>query len=117
MLPATLMDFKPNHKVCTSNLYMLGIFACFLLSVDFRKIYFWREKSYSDTIKMTVWIQIRPIVFNIRPDLGLNCLQRLSEDDTGRESYLFHIHQPSHKNDQSVNPYFFTPFLAAFSCH
>ena len=45
MLPATLMDFKPNHKVCTSNLYMLGIFACFLLSVDFRKIYFFGEKN------------------------------------------------------------------------
>ena len=39
-------------------------------------------QEYHMSVK--VWIQIRPEKKNVGPELGQNCLQRLSADDTDR---------------------------------
>ena len=50
-----------------------------LSSADiFFKIIFFLKKSVISIECQAIWIQIRPV----GSDLGLNCLQRLSADDT-----------------------------------
>ena len=75
------------HVFCFLSL--LGNFACFLLSADFfskltsfRNNYQSVKQFGSRSERQTVWIQIRHFV---GPDLGPNCLQRLSADDTSRQ--------------------------------
>ena len=59
---------------------MLGNFADFLFRM-FKKFFF--SNKLSEILFRgchTVWIQIRPNI--VGPDLGSNCMQRLSADDT-----------------------------------
>ena len=66
------------------TLCLLGSFSCFFYvcrffsNSTFLKNSF---RSYHQLVKqLTVWIKIR--LTYVRPDLGPNCLQRLSADDT-----------------------------------
>ena len=70
-----LLKFSSHSKVF-STLCMLGNFACILSSVDFLINFFKNNLSGIPSKCQTVWIQIRPDV--VGPNLGPNCLQRLS---------------------------------------
>ena len=68
------------------TLCMQGNVVRSLLSADFSPKLTLLKNSLINTISecQTVWIQIRSNIF-FRPDLGPNCLQRLSADDTSRQ--------------------------------
>ena len=66
---------------------MLGNFAAFLSSVDlFLKSTFFRKKKkpFGNTIRVSNSLdpdQARRFLTNVGPDLGADCLQRLTVDD------------------------------------
>ena len=57
----------------------------FLSPADFFQNQLFEEKNQEYLQCQTVWILIRPDIY-VEPDLGPNCLQRLSADDTSRLS-------------------------------
>ena len=59
---------------------LLHAFWFLLIFFFFFKFTFSKKSFRNPSECHTVWIQIRPDVF-VRPDLGPNCLQRLSVDD------------------------------------
>ena len=60
---------------------MLGSFACFLSSADlFFKAYLF-QKKFRNTIRMSNCMDPDQARHFVRPDLGLNCFQRLSADE------------------------------------
>ena len=85
-------EFIADAK-CTHQLCLLGNFSCFLSSADFFQNWlFWKILSGIPIECQTIWIQIRPDILsgliwfqNVRPDLVLNCLQKLSADNTRRQ--------------------------------
>ena len=58
------------------------IMALSFLSADFLKIHFIKKlfQEHYQSVKQ-LWIQIRTDIHSVSPDLGPNCLQRLSADD------------------------------------
>ena len=71
----------------TTNVKQLHMYAFCRLLIFFSKLTFFKKDISGITSEChTVWIQIRPDIF----DLGPKCLQRLSADDSGKEIiYLF----------------------------
>ena len=64
---------------------ILGNFSCILSSADFFSKLIFQKNSFRNTIRMSNSLdpdQVRQIV---GPDLGPNCLPKLSADDTGRQ--------------------------------
>ena len=49
--------------------------------MTFFKIIFFKKKSFGNTIRVSDGLDPDQAGQNVRPDLGLNCLQRLSTDD------------------------------------
>ena len=72
--------------ICLSWLFCM-LFCCllFFLNQRFRKKYFRNTFRVSNSLEPD---QARPLV---GPDLGPNCLQRLSVDDTSRQRVLSYI--------------------------
>ena len=69
---------------CKHNFCTLGNFACFLSSLDFfLKINFFK-KSFRNTIRVSNSLDPDQDQNFVGPDLGPNCLQRLSADDKSR---------------------------------
>ena len=68
---------------------MLGNFACFFVFADFFNINFFKN-SFRNTIRVSNSLdpdQARHLCWpNVGPDLGQNCLHRLSAGDTSRLS-------------------------------
>ena len=66
---------------------ILGNFSCFLSSADFffQNYFFEEKKSFSNTIRISNSFDPDQARRFVGPDQGLNCLQRLSADDTGRQ--------------------------------
>ena len=58
-----------------NNSLLLGNFACFLLSADFFS---------KNSVRIAIRGSNSLVEKNIRPDLGPNCSQKLSADDTSR---------------------------------
>ena len=54
--------------------------ADFFFKISFLLLFFFLKKTVISVECQAVWIQIMPV----RSDLGLNCLQRLSADDTSK---------------------------------
>ena len=50
----------------------------FFFKISFLLLFFLKKKSVISVECQAIWIQIMPV----GSDLGLNCLQRLSADDT-----------------------------------
>ena len=57
-----------------------------LTSADFFKINFF-EKFFQNTIRVSSSLDQVQAQRYVGPDLGPNCLQRLSEDDTSRQGF------------------------------
>ena len=75
---------------------MLGNFPFFLLSADFfLKSTFLKIISGIRSECKTVWIQIRP------KDMGPNCLQKLSVDNTSRQRGKLFILSRLQENQQN----------------
>ena len=55
--------------------------------IFFFKIFFFFKFFQENHQCQTVWTQIRPDMF-VGPDLGPNCLQRLSTDNTGQHRVI-----------------------------
>ena len=55
-----------------------------MLSADFLKINIFKKKSFSKTISVPNSLVPEQARHFVGPDLGPNCLQRLSADDTRR---------------------------------
>ena len=62
---------------------MLGNWACFFVVCDFFKIKFF-DFFFRNTIKMSDSLDPDQARHFVGLDLGQNCLQRLSADDTSR---------------------------------
>ena len=60
---------------------MLGNVACFMSSADFFQIYTFSKKYFSNTIRVSDSLDPDQARHIVGPDLGTNCLQRLSADD------------------------------------
>ena len=78
----------------TFTLCMLGNFAYFFVVCCFFLYNYRFQKILSGTPSkcQTVWIQIRPNVLSVEPDLGQNCLQRSSANDTsGQRVKILHV--------------------------
>ena len=78
---------EPHHKKCltkSNEIILCMLVFCRLLS--FFKINFLKKVLVGVPSKCeTVWIQIRPDIIKVGPDLGPNFEKALSADDTGRE--------------------------------
>ena len=59
---------------------LLGNFAYFLSSADFFKMNFSKKNSFRNTIRVLNSLDSHQARRNVGPDLGPNCLQRLSAD-------------------------------------
>ena len=68
---------------------LMGNFACFLLSADFSQNLFFN--SFRITIRVSNSLDPDQAQHFVEPDLGPNCLQRLSADDTSRQRYKHQI--------------------------
>ena len=66
------------------------IFHTFCCLLIFSKSTFSRKKQLRNTFQVSVWIQIRPNLF-VRPDLCLDCLQKLSAGDTSGRRVKMHL--------------------------
>ena len=60
-----------------------GIFSCFLSSVDFFLIQLFSKNSFRNTLKVSNSLDPVQALCFVGPDLGPNCLQKLSADDMG----------------------------------
>ena len=68
--------------IFNSTLCMLGNFACFCrLLIFFSKSFISSKFSFKNNISVKQFVPRSGPTFS-RPDLGPNCLQRLSSDDT-----------------------------------
>ena len=66
-------------------LCMLGNFACFFVVCGFFfKINFFSNKSFRNTIRLSNCLDPDQAQHFVGPELGPNCLQRLSADDKSR---------------------------------
>ena len=83
---------------------MLGIFSCFFIRLQhfFFKLFF-LQKSVKNTIIISVTVSSRldpdQAQQYVGPDLGQNCLQRLSADNhiatgMGKSSAIFYLFSP-----------------------
>ena len=71
---------------CLLTLCMLGNFACFfVVCLFFSKLTF-SKNSFRNTIRMSNSLDPDRARHFVGPDLGPNCLQRISTDDTSRQS-------------------------------
>ena len=74
-----------NKEACCLALVLiiclLGNFACFLLSQNQH----FQKKSLRNTIRVSNILDPDQAQHFVGPDLGPNCLQRLSADDTSRQ--------------------------------
>ena len=69
-----------GHNVSIINSCLLEILHAFLSSADFfQKLFF--KKSFRNTIGMPNSLYPDQALWFVGPDLGPNCLQRLSADD------------------------------------
>ena len=66
------------------TLCLLGNLSYFLSSANFFKINFFRKNSFRITIRVANSLDSDQARHFVGPDLGSNCLQRLSADDTRR---------------------------------
>ena len=71
--------------VAELTLCLLGIFSHFLSSADFFQKFFFLKNSFRNTIKVSNSLDPDQAGHFVRPDLGPNCLQSLSADDTSRQ--------------------------------
>ena len=71
------------------TLCLLGNFACFLLSADFFSKSTFSKHFFRNTCTNTVSNSLYPgqARQNVGPDLGPNSLQKLSADDTSRQTF------------------------------
>ena len=65
----------------------------FLSSADFFKSTF-SKNSFRNTIRVSNSLDPDQARQNVGPDLGPNCMQRLSADDTGRQKAMRNISEP-----------------------
>ena len=70
--------FRINHVL---SLCMLGNFHDFLSAVFFSNPTFFLKNSFSNTIRLSNSLDPDQDRHSVGPDLGANCLQRLSTDD------------------------------------
>ena len=68
------------------TLCILGHISCVLSSVDFFKIIFF-EKFFQEYHQSVKQFGSRSDNCSVWPDLGQNCLQRLSTDDISRQEF------------------------------
>ena len=66
------------------TLCLLGSFSCFLSSAFFLQNHFFSKNSLRNTIRVSNSLDPDQARHFVGPDLGQNCLQRLSADDTRR---------------------------------
>ena len=71
-------------KVHTTSLCLLGIFPAFLLSSDFFLKSSFSKKSFRNMIRVSNSLDPGQAWHSVRPNLGPNCLQKLSADGTRR---------------------------------
>ena len=64
---------------------MLGNFSCFFVTDDFSKIHIFSRKKIRKTIRVSNSLDPDQARHFVGPDLGPNCLQRPSTDDTSRK--------------------------------
>ena len=64
---------------------MLGNFSCFLSSTDFFSKLAFSKISFRNTIRVSNSLDPDQVRRFVGPDLGLNCLQRLTADDISRQ--------------------------------
>ena len=77
---------------------MLEILHALLSSADFFQNQPFRKKFFRNTIKVSTILDPDQVRHSVGPDLGPNCLQRLSADDTSRQRVN------SYKPDFSCRP-------------
>ena len=70
------------HKTVRS--LMAGDFAGFLLAADLFQNQLFRKKSFRNTIRVSNSLDPDQVRCFVEPDLGPNCLQKLSADNTSR---------------------------------
>ena len=71
-------------KKVVLNLCMLGNFACFFVVCRFFFTLTISKKSFRNTIRVSKRLDPDQARSFVGPDLGPNCLQRLSADDKSR---------------------------------
>ena len=91
------MGKNNSKKYAELTLCLLGNFACFLSSVDFFQNQLFLKNSIRNTSLSALILSYTIRVSNsldpdqarhlVGPDLGPNCLQRLSADNTGRQRF------------------------------
>ena len=72
--------------MCHSFFACWVIFHAFVSSADFFQNYFFRKKSFRNTIRVSNSLDPDQARRFVGPDLGPKCLQRLSADDTSRQN-------------------------------
>ena len=78
------------------NLCMLGNFSCFLSSADFFSKSTFSKIFFRITIRVSNSLDPDQARHIVGPDLGPNCLQRLSVDDTSRQRIKGEIKRKHH---------------------
>ena len=68
---------------------MLGIFHAFLSSADFFQNKLFEKKNFRNITKVSNSLDPDQDQRFVGPDLGPNCLSRLSADNTGRQRVKF----------------------------
>ena len=76
--------FQPLNIMSLTNC-MLGNFTGFLSSVYIFQMFFFSNKSNKNTITVSSSLDPDQARHLVGPDLGSNCLLRLSVDDIGRQ--------------------------------
>ena len=72
------------NEAVAVTLCLLGNFSCFLPSADFFFKSTFLKNSFRNTIRVSNSLDPDQVPCFVGPDLGPNCLQRLSADDTSR---------------------------------
>ena len=75
------LKIKLLHNLTLS---MLGNFPCFFCLLQIFSKSFFRKNSFRKTIRVSNSLDPDQARYFVGPDLGPNCLQTLSEDDTSR---------------------------------
>ena len=79
-----LTQYKMSHSLLLVNSAYWVIFHAFLLSADFFLKSTFLKNYFRSTIRVSNSLDPDQAGQNVGPDLGPNCLQRLSADDTRR---------------------------------
>ena len=70
------------------TLWLQGNFACFLTFADFFSKAIFSKTLFRITIRGSISLDPDQAGHFIEPDLGQNCLQRISADETSRRNFI-----------------------------